>query len=88
MALLGCDREIAVVGNHIFVAAELSGVATRAAEDLSPPGGDVVAMLLRDTAGEERAQQLVALDAVVEGVDELADGGLAAGPLEEARLRG
>jgi hypothetical protein len=88
VALLGCDREVAVVGDHVFVAAELGGVATRPAEDFSPPGGYVVAMLLRDAAREEWAQQLIRLNAVVEGVDEPPDGGLAAGPLEEARLRG
>ena len=52
--LLGRDRQVAVVGQHRFVAAELVGVDRRPAEHLGPPGGDVVAVLLGDPAGEER----------------------------------
>ena len=43
------------------------------------------AVLLGDPAREERRQQVVALDAVVEGVDEAAQGVGATGPVEERR---
>jgi len=38
-----------------------------------------------DTAREERRQQLVALDLVVEGVDQPPKGSFAAGPIEQRR---
>ena len=85
--LLGCDREAAVLGEHALVAAELAAVAGRAAEHLDPPGGDVRAMLLAHAAGEEPAQKLVRLDAVVERIDQPPEGPVAAGPFVERRHR-
>ena len=51
--LLGRDPEAAVVSEHVLVAAEVVGVAARSTEDLAPPDGDVVAMLLAHAAGKE-----------------------------------
>jgi hypothetical protein len=77
------------VGEHLLVAAQLAGVRVRPAEDLAPPGGDVCPVILADAAGEVRRQQVVGLDAVVEGVDQAPEGGLAARPLIQRRgLRG
>ena len=42
-------------------------------------------MTLGHTAGEQRRQQLVLLDPVVEGVDQPPEGSLPAGPLEQRR---
>ena len=53
-----------------FVSAQLVGVRCWPTEDLRPPRRDVVDGAARlDSAGEERARQLVLLDAVVERVD-------------------
>src|SRR5205823_1215091 len=54
---------------HPFIAPELLRVCSRSSEDLAPPRGDIATMLLVDTAGEKRRQQLVLLDPVVERVD-------------------
>jgi len=80
-ALIRCDPEPAVVAQHALVSAQLLGVPGRAAEHLAPPGSDVRAVLLADAAGEERRQQLVAFDTVVEGVDQLPKCRFASGPL-------
>src|SRR5262249_15449977 len=73
------------VRGHGLVAAELVGVRRRAAEHLRPPGGDVRAVRLAHAAGEERRQELVLLDPVVERVDEAAHGVPASGPLVQRR---
>src|SRR5919112_3195448 len=74
-----------MVGEHVLVAAVFIGVATRTAEYLAPPGGHMGAVLLVYPSREERREQLVGLDAVVEGVDEAPDRSLATGPLVQSR---
>jgi hypothetical protein len=62
-----------VVGEHGPVAAVAVGVRRGAAEDLDPPVGHLAPVVLADATREQGRQQLVSLDAVVEGVDELAE---------------
>jgi hypothetical protein len=77
-----------VLRDHPLVAAEALGVLGGAAEDLAPPRGDVGPVLLPHAAGEERRQQVVTLDAVVERVDEPPEGRAAARPVVEGRRHG
>src|SRR4029079_7286959 len=81
--LLRRDRKPAVVREHVLVPAELLAVAGWAAEDFAPPRGDMCPMLLVHAAREERRQQLVALDAIVERVDQAPDRVLASRPFKE-----
>ena len=74
--LLGGDPEPAVVREHRLVPAELVGVRRGTAEDLDPPGGDVGTVLLAALRRGRSGQQVVALDPVVEGVDQPAEGRL------------
>ena len=74
-----------MLGQHVLVTAELARVAIGAAEDLRPPGDNVIAVLLAHAAREERREQFVSLDAVVERIDQALDGVVAAGPLVERR---
>ena len=73
------------MGQHGLVTAEPLGVLSGAAEHLAPPGGDVLAVRGADTAGEQRAEQVIALDPVVEAVDHPLDRGPAARPLVQRR---
>ena len=81
--LLGRDLEVAMLGDHVLVTALLLGVARRSAEHLAPPQRDVRAMLLAHAARKQRRNQVVLLDAVVEGVQEAPNRGLTTGPLVE-----
>jgi hypothetical protein len=54
-ALLGRDRQVAVVGERCLVASECLGVGRQPAEDLDPPVGDVSTVRFADPAGEELA---------------------------------
>jgi hypothetical protein len=83
--LLGSDLEVAVMREHRGIAAEPAGVVGGAAEHLAPPGRDVLAVLLADAAGKERAEQLIALDAVVEAIDQAGYGWTTFGPLVQRR---
>jgi hypothetical protein len=82
-ALLPGDRQTTVVRQHPVVAAQPVGVVARTAEHLAPPQGDVPPMLPADPTWEERAEQFVALDTVVERVDHPRDRRRAAGPLDQ-----
>jgi hypothetical protein len=82
-ALLGRDRETAMLAEHALVAAEVLGVPRRASEHLRPPRDDVHAMLLAHPAREEPGKQVVALDAVTERVDEPLERRSASGPFIE-----
>ena len=73
---------------HPFVPAELLGVVGRSAEDLAPPGGDVHPVLFVDATGKEGREQLVLLDAVVEGVDQTVEGLASPGPFEQRGIVG
>ena len=83
--LLGRDVQPAVVSEHGVVPAELLGVCRGAAEHFHPPGRHVSSVRLRDTAREQRRQQLVALDPVVEGIDQTPERRLSPRPLEQRR---
>ena len=85
--LLRGDPKPAVVSEHVLVSAQLLAVAGWAAEDFAPPGGHMCPMLLVHAAREERRQQLVALDAIVERVHQAPDRLLTSCPLKE-RLHG
>ena len=80
-ALIRGDPECAVVAQHALVPTELLRVPRGTAKHLAPPGGDVLAMLFTDPTGEERRQQLITLDPVVEGVDQPPERRFAASPL-------
>jgi hypothetical protein len=54
-------------------------------EDLAPPGGDILAVRGGDPAREKRAEQIIALDPVVEAADHPPDRRLAARPLVQRR---
>ena len=84
--LIRGDAQSTMVREHRLVAAVLLGVGRRSAEDLDPPVGDVGAVLLVHPAGEERRQQLVLLDPVVERVDQPSERTRATGPLDQGRL--
>jgi len=71
------------VVDHAAVPTEGLRVLGRAAEDLDPPEGDVHPMFLAHPAREQRTEQIVALDAVVEGVDQPAEAPGAAGSDEQ-----
>src|SRR6476619_2597610 len=68
--LLVGDAQPAVFAEHPLVATELDCVGRRPAEHLAPPCRDVVAVLLPYPSGEQRREQLVRFDAVVERVDQ------------------
>jgi hypothetical protein len=70
---------------HGRVTAEPLGVGGGAAEDLAPPGGDVLSVRGADPAREQRAEQVITLDPVVEAVDHPLDRLLAARPLIQCR---
>src|SRR4029453_16746984 len=80
--------QAAMLAEHALVAAELVGVAGRPAEHLAPPTRHMVPVVGTHTAREERRQQVIALDPVIEGVDQPLDGLAATGPLVERRRRG
>jgi len=84
-SLVGGDAHVAVVGEHGRVAAEPLGVPGRAAEHLAPPGGDVLAVGRTYTTGEQRAEQVVALNPVIEAADHPLDCRSAARPLIQCR---
>ena len=84
-ALLGSDVEVAVMREHCGIAAEPVGVVGGATEHLAPPGRDMLAVLLADAAGKERAEQLIALDAVVEAIDQTSYSWTTFGPLVQRR---
>jgi hypothetical protein len=71
-------------GDHVLVAAELIGVTAWSTEYLAPPGTDVIAVLRADPTRKEGRDQLIVLDAVVEGIDQTLEGGLPARPFEES----
>jgi hypothetical protein len=56
-------------------------VISRAAEDLTPPDRDVRTVFLAHSAGEERAEQVVLFDAVVERIDQSGESIVAARPV-------
>src|SRR4249919_600856 len=58
---------------HVLVPAQLLGVARFSPEYLTPPSCDVRPMLFAHAPWEERREQVVALDPVVEGVDQAPD---------------
>jgi len=67
--LLGGDREVVVAGQHLLIAAALLGVCGRAAHDLGPPVGDVLAVVCGDGATEQGANAGgFGFDEVVEAV--------------------
>src|SRR3954467_6688004 len=88
MPLLGCDGETQMVGEHPLLAAELIAIGRRPIEYFRPPRAHVGAMGLADAAWEESGEKLVALDAVVEGVDHAFNGVAASGPFKEGRQLG
>ena len=73
---------------HRRVAAVPVGVVGRAAEDLHPPGRHVRAVIFTHPAREELPDQVVSLDPVVEGVDQVPKCRRTAGPLQQRRVFG
>ncbi len=74
-----------MVGEHSRVSAVDAGVLGRAAEDLTPPRRHMRAMILVHATGKKRREHVVALDSVIEGVDQPPKRVRAARPLEQAR---
>jgi hypothetical protein len=73
------------MGQHGRVAAESLGVRGGAAEDLAPPSGDMLAVRCADPAWEQGAEQVIALDPVIEAVDHPLDRRPPARPLVQRR---
>jgi DNA-binding PadR family transcriptional regulator len=71
---------------HPLIATELTGVLRRAAEYLAPPGGHIAAVLCVHAAREERREQLILLDPVVERVDHRIKRIASARPLVQRRM--
>jgi hypothetical protein len=74
-----------MLAEHSVVPAELIRVPGRPAEHLRPPGDYVATVLGANRAAEQRCQQLVALDPVVESVEQALERPLSAGPLVQRR---
>ena len=83
--LLRRDPQVAVVGEHPRVAAELFGVVGRPAEHLRPPQRDVRPVILAHATGKEDAEEIVTLHPVVERVDQSPKGDRATGPFVQRR---
>jgi len=62
------------VREHPLVAAALLGVASRSAEDLDEELRHVRQVVLADLPCKHRAEQLIDLDTVVEGVEQPSQG--------------
>src|SRR4051812_22285211 len=74
-----------MVIEHRLVSPQVAGVLRRATEHLDPPPRHVIPVRLVDAAREERTEQVVALDPVVEGVDQPAERNRPTGPVEQRR---
>jgi hypothetical protein len=79
------DVEAPVIGEHPLISAEPSGVVGWATEDLAPPARHVVPMCDAHAAREERTEEIVGFDAVVERVDQSLECRTPASPLVECR---
>ena len=77
------DRQPEVVAQHRRVAAVVLGVRRRAAEDLAQPGRHALRVVGRHP-GEERSDQLVLADQLVEAFTQRLQGGGPTGPVEQA----
>src|SRR5262249_29158769 len=84
--LCGSDGQAPVMGEHDLIATEDIGVRRGSSEDLDPPTGDVGPMCLAHPVGKERTENLVLLDAVIEGIHQPTKGDLTSSPLEQGRM--
>ena len=85
--LLAVDPEPAMPSKHVVVATMYLGIGRRSSHHLAPPVGDVLAMFESHRASEDRAEQVVNLDQVVERLEPPPEHRPAANPLEDRRCR-
>jgi hypothetical protein len=74
------DRQADVVAEHGGIAAVLSRVGRRPAEDLAEPDGDVMRVVVADVCEQER-QERILVDVPIADLGQALDRGSTTGPL-------